>query len=585
MTGFRSELRKAVLLAAVFLVLPRLAWSTTYVLMPDGALLSQADVVARVTLLQELPARQGAAPRTEFTAVSKRLIKGNPQSSLFVVGLPGGTSSAGTELVLKGGPSFETGDDLLLFLVKNRDGTFGVLHGALGAFAVQGAGGDTLAVRSFEEARLLDRSLSATRDVTREFEGFAAWLTDRVRGVDRPADYFVEDRSAPGSKFTLLRVKGDPIRWFGFDDGSDVSWRFRSAGSGGTLGAFRSALAVWSSQGGTRVSLVYGGSTGATGGFTRSDGVNAIVFGDPNGEMPGRFDCSVGGVIAGGGGWTSGRGTVRGVNYRRLVEGDVVVNDGAECLFGDMRSAAEVFTHELGHTLGIGHSQSDNATMRAEAHFDGRGASIRNDDLSALRFLYKDDGGGGGSAPPRPTGVAAPSELVAWSTGPTKLRLRWKDNSRDETAFEIWRKIGGGALRLWRTETAGTRNILWSEAKPETTYTFQVRALRNQDQSAFSNQASVVMPTALTAPKKLKARVIPDAVALRWRDTSPAEIKFQVWVRPAGEEWRLALVLPANTTRATFTEIQSGVTYFFRVRGKRGSRFSDYSRVAEVTVP
>src|SRR5262249_24421924 len=54
------------------------------------------------------------------------------------------------------------------------------------------------------------------------------------------------------------------------------------------------------------------------------------------------------------------------------------------------------------HTIGIGHSSEDDnaapelkdATMYYRAHFDDRGASLRADDLAAVRFIYPGPGGG-----------------------------------------------------------------------------------------------------------------------------------------------------------------------------------------------
>jgi hypothetical protein len=50
----------------------------------------------------------------------------------------------------------------------------------------------------------------------------------------------------------------------------------------------------------------------------------------------------------------------------------------------------------MGHTLGLGHSHNPDATMFGVAHFDGRCASIRQDDMDAITFVYPASGGGGG---------------------------------------------------------------------------------------------------------------------------------------------------------------------------------------------
>src|ERR1041384_7730933 len=67
----------------------------------------------------------------------------------------------------------------------------------------------------------------------------------------------------------------------------------------------------------------------------------------------------------------------------------------------------EIMTHEMGHGLGLLHSWDATfppppsaaeqiATMYWVAHFDGRAASLRQDDIDGVTFIYPSQGGGPG---------------------------------------------------------------------------------------------------------------------------------------------------------------------------------------------
>jgi hypothetical protein len=132
------------------------------------------------------------------------------------------------------------------------------------------------------------------------------------------------------------------------------------------------------------------------------DGRTTVVFDDPFDEAPDIVNCS--GVLAVGGFIAASIGnlpettrTVGGETFMKIFEGDLVVNPNlADCLSGPL-ALDEVLTHEIGHTIGFGHSSENpnetdpvlkDATMYFRAHDDGRGASVRADDEEAARAAY-----------------------------------------------------------------------------------------------------------------------------------------------------------------------------------------------------
>jgi len=132
------------------------------------------------------------------------------------------------------------------------------------------------------------------------------------------------------------------------------------------------------------------------------DGVNGIYFEDPNDELPGTFDCLQGGTLGVGGAISQTPSMAfRGSQWDPIIEGNVVIQDGLNCTFMISANFAELYTHEVGHALGMGHpcgdqasgtciigSEFDEAVMRADSHGDGRGAMIRSDDVKGIQFLY-----------------------------------------------------------------------------------------------------------------------------------------------------------------------------------------------------
>jgi hypothetical protein len=81
-------------------------------------------------------------------------------------------------------------------------------------------------------------------------------------------------------------------------------------------------------------------------------------------------------------------------------------------------------THEVGHGIGLEHSDDPHATMFATlSPGDARMRSLGTDDLAGARFLYPSGAAGGCSHAPGMAPRAATALLLLWFTRPRRARL------------------------------------------------------------------------------------------------------------------------------------------------------------------
>ncbi|MCB1054856.1 MAG: fibronectin type III domain-containing protein [Acidobacteria bacterium] len=597
----------ATLIAALLLSLPGPppAAALSYVPMTDAALADQSPLILEGVVEEVSPGEAPGRPSTELRVTIDRVLKGRLAASEVLVRMPGGIRPDGSGLILEGAPRFVAGEPVLLFLTPGPADAFALVQFSLGVFRRVDLGGERLAVRDLSDAVDVTRSGAGGLEL-RRLDAFADWLEDRAAGTARKPDYLLDaaeeealarEPEVATEGFTLIDQGGFNVRWRAFDTGGSVTFVSHQSGqpgiADGGVADFQAALSAWNSDPSTPIRYLYGGTTTASGGLSTNDGVNAILFDDPNGESSfgAPFSCSSGGVLAAGGPWVSPTThSFQGEVYRTIVSGDVVTNKNAGCWLSLPGHASEVFAHELGHTLGLNHSCGDGASgscnttakndalMRASPHGDGRGPSLRIDDRAAICRLY-------GSACTTPEPPTAPDQLAATVSGSSTISLTWRDNAGNETGYEVERRAGGGSFGRIATLGAGATSLVDGGRTAGVTYTYRVRATNDAGASAYSNLVSAQIPTAPPplSPGDLRATTQTSmTVRLTWIDRSNDETGFEVQAKGGGS-YAVVANTAAGVEAVTVQGLSPYTDYTFRVRALGAGPASDFSNLAVAT--
>jgi hypothetical protein len=420
---------KSVLMASL-LAPPRPTPAMSYVPIADTALADDADVIVVGEIAEVAPATGEELDATFYRVRVETVLKGQVQEGWLAVRRPGGLDP-GREgaLVVPGTPQLQAGERTLLFLNQRADARYEVAQLTLGAFHVRRATtGEEVLTRDLDGAEALGVAGATAKaeepDAVRRLDRFGRWLQARSSGLDIPTDYWsnAKPEEVAAAKFALFGSQ--PPRWFEFDHGGSVPIhagnRPQAGVSGGGYAEVQAAIRAWNGNAGSNVRYAYAGLTGASGGLNRMDGVNTVLFNDPNNDIAGSYSCDSGGIVAVSGWRSVGARSFNGRSFKAIVEVDTVVQNGAGCALarGGNSTGAEVMAHELGHTLGLSHpcgdvgvvgclvgTLLDDALMRPFTHGDGRGATLSADDIAGVRYLYPNVS----SPPPAPPAPPPPS--------------------------------------------------------------------------------------------------------------------------------------------------------------------------------
>jgi hypothetical protein len=474
-----TSLRAALALAAL-VGLPALGRATTFVGLSNRDLIerSSAIVIGTVSGLESAPDGHGGV-NTYVHLACDEVLKGGIEADEIVLRERGGALPGRAEWVF-GNADYGLGEQVLVFLETDPDGSLRTTGLSLGKFHLSvDRRGRPVATRDASPGAVsLNPRTGRLQPSSPQTTMRLAWLRARLRAgsgdrsrrvlrrrvLVQPPELTESLPRIPTARFSFLGTP--PARWFEPDRGRSVGFDLDAVGDL-TLGlstsrlAVGDALAAWSNVPSSSLHLRHAGLADAAP-FGGCPDDNRIVFNDPFDEITDPGDCA--GVLALGGFCTSNEErTVNGTVFRRIITGKITFNNGwGGCNIWNLCSLAEVATHELGHTIGFGHSADHEAIMNAFAHFDGRCARLADDDLDAVLTAYPSDLQLSPTATFTPS--RTPTRMRTLTRTPTETRTPTRTRTPSATRTATRTRVPTRTRTATRTPTA-TRTRT-SPAKP-----------------------------------------------------------------------------------------------------------------------
>ncbi len=180
-----------------------------------------------------------------------------------------------------------------------------------------------------------------------------------------------------------------------------------------------------------------------------------------------------------------------------------------------------------------------------------------------------------------------PTNLLLTRLNDFTITLKWDDNSRNETGYELWRKdIGNGTVidyRIIKSLPVNTISTTDGSLSPYVDYYYKVRTINESGPSNFSNEINT--SSIPGGPWNLKVEATGTSlVKLTWVDFASTEQGFQIErTDPSGNIFKVLDITGPNVTEYTDNSVAASSSYKYRVAFFTQTALSGYSNEVSIS--